>query len=64
MVCRVFDRNGDGFISAAELRTTMTNMGDKLTDEEMSQFMTDADIDGDGRITYDGKCSDNLTCPE
>ncbi|CAG9822779.1 unnamed protein product [Phaedon cochleariae] len=31
---RVFDKDGNGFISAAELRHVMTNLGEKLTDEE------------------------------
>ena len=51
----MFDRNGDGSISAAELRDTMTNMGDKLTEEEVEEFMGEADVDGDGSITYNGK---------
>ena len=29
---RVFDREGDGFLSAAELRHIMTNLGEKLKD--------------------------------
>ena len=28
---RVFDRDGNGFISSAELRHVMTNLGEKLT---------------------------------
>ena len=31
---KVFDRNGDGSISAIEFRNVMTNLGEKLTDEE------------------------------
>lgn len=30
---KVFDRDGNGLISAAELRHVMTNLGEKLTDE-------------------------------
>merc|ERR1711982_55181 len=30
---KVFDKDGNGFISAAELRHVMTNLGEKLTDE-------------------------------
>jgi Ca2+-binding EF-hand superfamily protein len=37
---KVFDKDGNGFISAAELRHIMTNLGEKLTDEE---------VDGAGR---------------
>jgi calmodulin len=32
---KVFDRDGNGLISAAELRHVMTNLGEKLTDEEV-----------------------------
>merc|ERR1711903_157935 len=31
---KVFDKDGNGTISAAELRHVMTNLGEKLTDEE------------------------------
>lgn len=36
---RVFDKDGNGFISAAELRHVMTNLGEKLTDEEVCVCM-------------------------
>jgi hypothetical protein len=32
----VFDKDGNGFISEAELPHMMTNLGEKLTDEEVS----------------------------
>ena len=35
-VFEVFDRDGNGFISAADLRHVMTNLGEKLTDEFLS----------------------------
>ena len=34
---KVFDKDGNGFISAAELRHVMTNLGEKLTDEEVDE---------------------------
>ena len=51
---RVFDKDGNGFISAAELRHVMTNLGEKLTDEEVDEMIREADIDGDGQVNYDG----------
>ena len=36
---KVFDRDGNGFISAAELRHVMTNLGEKLTDEEVGKSL-------------------------
>ena len=52
--CRVFDKDGNGFISAAELRHVMTNLGEKLMDEEVDEMIREADIDGDGQINYEG----------
>ena len=46
----MFDKDGNGFISAAELRHVMTNLGEKLTDEEVDEMMRVADIDGNGKI--------------
>jgi len=50
---KVFDKDGNGFISAAELRHIMTNLGEKLTDEEVDEMIREADIDGDGQINYE-----------
>ena len=50
---RVFDRDGNGFISADELRYVMTSLGEKLSDEEVMEMIREADIDGDGQINYE-----------
>ena len=49
-VFKIFDRDGDGFISAAELRHEMNNVGKKLADEEADEIIHEADVDGDGQI--------------
>ena len=36
---KVFDRDGNGYISAAELRHVMTNLGEKLTEEEVDEMI-------------------------
>jgi calmodulin len=50
---KVFDRDGNGFIAAAELRHVMANLGEKLTDEEVDEMIREADVDGDAQINYE-----------
>jgi calmodulin len=49
---KAFDRDGEGKISAIELRHVLTSMGDKLTDEDAEDFIKEASLDKDGRIDY------------
>merc|ERR1712178_450071 len=49
---KVFDRDGSGFISAAEIRHIMSNLGEKITDEEMDEMLAEADVDSDGKVDY------------
>ena len=50
---KVFDRDGDGLISKAELKHVMSNLGENLTDDEIDEMLTGADLDGDGMINYE-----------
>ncbi|NXP50292.1 CALMS protein, partial [Heliornis fulica] len=50
---RVFDKDGNGYISAAELRHVMTNLGEKLTDEEVDEMIKEADCNNDGQVNYE-----------
>ncbi|KAK3094114.1 hypothetical protein FSP39_024262 [Pinctada imbricata] len=51
---RLFDKNGDGYISAWELRLVMANLGERLHDHEIEAMLREADVDGDGVINYEG----------
>lgn len=46
---KVFDKNGDGLISAAELKHVLTSIGEKLTDAEVDEMLREVS-DGSGEI--------------
>ena len=50
---RAFDKDGTGCIPAAALRHLMTNLGDKLPEDEVDEMMREANIMTDGHIHYE-----------
>ena len=70
---QVFDKEGDGYISAGELRygkkklfdffifhllspiLVLTNLGEKLTEDEVNELLKEVEVGKDGRINYVGK---------
>ena len=48
----IFDRDGNGFITAAELAHSMAKLGHALTAKELTGMIEEADTDGDGRIDF------------
>ncbi|KAK9277259.1 hypothetical protein L1049_006798 [Liquidambar formosana] len=51
-VFRSFDRDGNGYITAAELAGSMAKMGHPLTYRELTDMMREADENGDGVISF------------
>lgn len=50
---KIFDRDGNGYIDFAELKTVITRMGEPLTDKEADEIFKQADSNGDGKLDYD-----------
>lgn len=53
---KTFDREGQGFISSAELRHVLTAMGERLTDADVDAIIkyTDLTEDLEGNVKYEG----------
>jgi len=50
---KVFDLDGNGYISCEELKRVLTEMGEmKLTDEEVEEIIDMVDVNNDNRINY------------
>ncbi|KAK6338521.1 hypothetical protein TWF730_002584 [Orbilia blumenaviensis] len=47
----VFDKDGNGLVSPADLQHVMANLGN-LTDTEVEDMIRESDKDGDGNINY------------
>jgi Ca2+-binding EF-hand superfamily protein len=52
---KTFDREGQGYISGAELRHVLTMLGERLTDIDVDQIFkyTQTEEDLDGNIKYE-----------
>lgn len=57
---RYFDKDGDGTISAAEVRQVMDALGEDLSDSEIDEMIREADNKGKGGVSYDGRFSSSL----
>ncbi len=49
----MFDKDGNGFVSSSEIKFVMSNLGVELTDDELTEMVLEADIDGDGQVCFE-----------
>ncbi|XP_071941683.1 myosin light chain 1/3, skeletal muscle isoform-like [Antedon mediterranea] len=49
---RVFDKEGNGIITGAELRRILTSLGEKLSDEDVESLLAGLE-NSEGEITYE-----------
>ena len=50
---QIFNKENNGLISNEELFHIIRTFGETLTDEEIREIITEADVDGDGFINYE-----------
>ena len=53
MAFRTLDKNGNGTIDSAEFKHLMTNIGNKLSEEEVMILINAADKNRDGYIDFE-----------
>ena len=51
---QMFDRDANGYISKRELTFVMTSLGEQITDTAVENMIKEVDLDGDGRVNYEG----------
>jgi len=49
----VFDKANNSFASVAELRKVLTSSGEKLSNAEFDELISEAQVDSDGQINYE-----------
>jgi calmodulin len=49
---RIFDKEGRGYIGAEDIRHLLLMLGESMTEEEVEEIITQADMDGDGKVSY------------
>ena len=59
---RVFDKDGNGYVDAKEVRHTMKELGIELSDQDVSAMMKAAGVEEDGRIYYEGVLCLSFLC--
>ncbi|WP_049871741.1 EF-hand domain-containing protein [Catenulispora acidiphila] len=52
-VFRLFDLDGDGRITAAELKSALAELGEDVTEEDAAERIGSGDTDHDGTISLD-----------
>nr|CAD7393960.1 unnamed protein product [Timema cristinae] len=50
---RLYDKEGDGYITTAVLREILKELDDKLTKEELDMMIEEIDTDGSGTVDFD-----------
>ncbi|KAM3147209.1 EF-hand domain [Paramecium bursaria] len=50
---KIFDQDGDGTLSAQELKHVLINMGEKVSDQDVNDLIKEFDSDKDGYITLE-----------
>jgi calmodulin len=63
-VIRIYDREGQGFITMDTLRGLIAELLAPLTDEELDGIIEELDEDGSGTMDFDEFCEMMMSAPQ
>ena len=58
---RLYDREGNGYITTATLKEILAALDDKLTSADLDGIIAEIDTDGSGTVDFDGKTVERTT---
>ena len=59
---RVFDLDGNGLIDSEELRLTMSQLGETVTEADVNAMIRAVDQNNDGKVDYEGGSAITAEC--
>ena len=62
--CRIYDKNGEGFITMDTLRGLISELLQPLSQEELDGIIDELDEDGSGTMDFDEFCEMMMSAPE
>ena len=62
--CRIYDKEGNGYITTETLRGLISELLAPLTEEELEGILEELDEDGSGSMDFDEFCEMMMTKPE
>lgn len=57
---RLYDKEGNGYITTDVFKSILHELDDKLTNEELDLMIEEIDADGSGTLDFDGEFKLNL----
>lgn len=55
LISRLYDREGNGYITTSTLKEILAALDDKLSSSDLDGIIAEIDTDGSGTVDFDGK---------
>lgn len=55
LASRLYDREGNGYITTSTLKEILAALDDKLSNADLDGIIAEIDTDGSGTVDFDGK---------